>query len=100
MPQLNLLKPADDLMGCRVTWSYPDYQPDAPLMSEVQLRRRNGDWYTLISHVWQGIEADFMVTYVSDITIAWAFSDSRAVLGAAVSTHRAARAHRREHENE
>lgn len=100
MPQMNLYEPSKDLVGIRISWTWPDDVQVGGPVSTIELRTFGGDWFTLISQRWEGIMLDFITTFMSDVGIAFAFGDRRAVLSAAQSTHRAARAHMKSHQHD
>lgn len=98
MPQLNLLNPGDDPVGLRISWI--DRTPDlvGAFDVEVHMRRQDGDWTCLIVQRWTGTMLDFAGTFTMDVTNAWFYGDRRDVVRVAVTTHRAAKRHAKEHD--
>lgn len=98
MPQLNMLKPDDDLIGLRVELDFDEYVPNGPCYSTIYIRRRAGEWTMYLRQRWIGLEVDFLTTYLTDVYTAWAFGTAEAVLAAHLTTVRAAKRHRKDHE--
>lgn len=98
MPQLNLLNPANDPIGLRIEWVDRTPELQGAFDVTIYFRRMEGDWTTLLVQRWTGTMLDFAATFTTDVTTAWLWGDRAEVLRAAVSCHRAARAHAKEHD--
>lgn len=99
MPQTALPFGDQPYEGVRVPVFWDRDALDGPahvVMVQVLLPR--GDWSTLWVATWRGVMMDFVGTLVNEVTMAYVWGEKGDVLRAAMGTHRAACAHRREHE--
>lgn len=81
----------------RVEWVDNTPDLDATFTSQLLVRRKDGDWTTVLSQRWEGIMLDFAATFMQDVMTAWLFGTSNDVLLAAKGVHKAARLHRKAH---
>jgi hypothetical protein len=87
-----------DWNGVRVTLQDLTPTLDARFTSTLQVLRADGDWSTLYVTHWEGVMADFIHTYMSEVVSAWLYGAPEEVVRAHKSVHRQALAHKRAHE--